>query len=221
MLRRHFEWHKADERGPNERPLEYSFALQALSHSRYQDVLDVGPGLAPWPAVVELCGYHVTATDEMTIYWQQKIINKHFHVIHDDITATKIKQKFGIITCISTLEHIPKHADAVSNMASLLKDDGILILSFPYNEHRYVPNAYDLQDAGYGKGASFITQIFDRKTIDLWIKLTGLEIIQQRYYRCFTGELWTVGTRLRPMEEVSVDQPHHLTGLVLAKKTAQ
>jgi SAM-dependent methyltransferase len=221
MLRRAFEMQEADARGPNERPLEYSFALQALSLSPYQDILDVGPGVAPWPAVVSLCGYRVTATDEMTIYWQEKIINKHFHVIHDDITATKIKEKFGIITCISTLEHIPKHADAVSNMASLLKEDGVLILSFPYNEHRYVHNAYDLPDAGYGKGAPFITQVYNRETIDLWIKRTGLTIIQQRYFRCFTGELWTVGTRLRPMEEVSVDQPHHLTGLVLAKKRAQ
>jgi SAM-dependent methyltransferase len=221
LLRRDFERQKADERGPNERPLEYSFALQALGLSRYQDVLDVGPGLAPWPAVMERCGYHVTATDEMRIYWQEKIINKHFHVIHDDITATKITRKFGIITCISTLEHIPKHADAVSNMASLLKDDGILILSFPYNERRYVPNAYDLPDSGYGKGAPFITQVYNRETIDLWMKRTGLTVIQQRYFRCFTGELWTVGRRLRPMQEVSVDRPHHLTGIVLAKKSAQ
>jgi SAM-dependent methyltransferase len=218
MLRRAFKAQEADARGPNERPLEYSFALQALALSQHLDVLDVGPGLAPWPAVVSLCGYHVTATDQMTIYWQEKIINKHFYVIHDDITDTKIAQKFGIITCISTLEHIPKHADAVSNMASLLKEDGILIMSFPYNERRYVHNAYDLPNAGYGKGAPFITQIYSRETIDLWTRLTGLAVIQQRYFRCFTGDLWTVGARLRPMEEVSVDQPHHLTGIVLAKR---
>ena len=219
MLRREFRRQTADPRGPNERPFEYSFALTALSHSRYQDILDVGPGLSAWPSTLSTCGYHVTALDEMRKYWRGNIINHHFHVIHDDITAPRIKQTFGIITCISTLEHIPKHAEAVSRMASLLKEDGIMILSFPYNEHRYVHNVYDLPGAGYGQGSPFITQVFDRATIDLWIKSTGLRLIQQRYLRCFTGELWTFGKRLQPMEDVSVEQPHHLTGIVLRKIT--
>ena len=217
MLRREFLRQTADPRGPNERPFEYSFAFMALSLSRFQDVLDVGPGLSPWPSTLSLCGYHVTAVDEMKTYWGENVINHHFHVIHDDITAPRIQQKFGIITCLSTLEHIPRHVEAVSGMASLLKDEGIVILSFPYNERMYVYNVYDLPGAGYGQGSRFITQVFDRRTVDLWMKTTGLRLMQQRYFRCFTGDLWTFGKRLCPMEEVSVDQPHHLAGIVLKK----
>lgn len=215
MLRKQFRSQVADPRGPNERPLEYSFALNALALSRYRDILDVGPGMSAWPSTLSVCGYHVTALDEMRTYWKGSIMNPHFFTIHDDITSPKIKQKFGIITCISTLEHIPKHVEAISGMASLLKEEGIIILTFPYNEHKYVYNAYELPGAGYGQGSPFITQVFDRNSIKTWLMSTGLRLVHQRYFRCFTGEYWTFGQRLEPMEEVSIDQPHHLTGIVL------
>lgn len=217
MLGREFRCQTSDPRGANERPFEYSFALNALSLSHYQDILDVGPGLSAWPSTLSVCGYHVTALDEMKTYWEGRIINRHFHTVHDDITAPKIKQKFGIITCISVLEHIPKHLEALSGMASLLKEDGIIILSFPYNENRYISNVYELPGAGYGQGSPFVTQVFNRSVIESWLQSTGLSLVQQRYLRCFTGEFWTFGQRLQPMEEVSSDQPHHLTGIVLRR----
>jgi SAM-dependent methyltransferase len=217
MLRQSFRSQTADSRGPNERTVEYPFALKALSFSHYQDILDVGSGLSPWPATLAACGYHVTAIDEMTTYWNESIINKHFHVIHGDITAPQLNKTFGIVTCISTLEHIPKHAEAMRCMVSLMKDDGILILSFPYNEHRYLHNIYDHPNAGYGHGSGFITQIYDRQTINGWLSANNLESIDQKYFQCFSGELWSFGQRRFPMKEVRVDESHHLTCLVMKK----
>jgi hypothetical protein len=45
LLKREYQSQQEDPRGPNERLLEYSFALNALSLSRYTDILDVGCGL--------------------------------------------------------------------------------------------------------------------------------------------------------------------------------
>lgn len=212
-LRQEFAAQQADVRGPNERPLEYTFALSALSLSRYRDVLDIGPGLSPWPAVVNTCGYHVTAIDEVDSYWRGAMINRHFHVLRDDITKPALKQQFGIVTCISTLEHIPDTDAAIRGMAKLLKFGGLLILTVPYNEHRAVENVYALPGAGYGQDAKYICKVFSRACVDRWTRDTGLRIMRQEYFRCFTGELWTFGERLRPMEMSAVDQPHHLTGI--------
>ncbi|MGH9554409.1 MAG: class I SAM-dependent methyltransferase [Terriglobales bacterium] len=216
-LRRQYRLQESDRRGPNERPLEYSFALQALALSAYQDLLDVGPGQSPWPALVSGCGYHVTAMDEVLNYWGRPVLNPHFYVLHQDITKPELDRKFGIITCLSTLEHIPRHADAVSAMADLLKPGGILVLTFPYNERRYVPNVYALPEANYGQQAPYVCQVFGRNTVEEWISSTGLELCQQRYFQVFSGEMWAFGSRLRPMKEVAVDEPHHLAGIVLRR----
>jgi 2-polyprenyl-3-methyl-5-hydroxy-6-metoxy-1,4-benzoquinol methylase len=217
LLRIEHSLQSADNRGPNERPLEYAFALDSLSLSGYQDVLDVGPGRGAWPSVISNCGYHVTAIDEMRGYWSGGIVNHHFYVKRDDVLAPKVNAKFGIITCLSTLEHIPNHTRAVVSMAKLLKPQGILILSFPYNEQRYVPDIKLLAGAGYGRNARYITQVFSRTEVNGWIRETGLELLQQRYYRVYTGDLWRFGKRLWPQEEVSVNQPHHLSGIVFRK----
>ena len=208
---------QADSRGPNERPLEYSFALNALSFSQYQDVLDVGAGISAWPAILRNCGYHVTAIDKVSGYWSEELVNHHIHIIRDDIVSPKIDKEFGIITCLSTLEHIPSHLRAVTSMANLMRPGGILVLSFPYNEHRYVENVYDLPEAGYGKDQDYICQVFSRDVINKWLSTTALRLVQQRYYRFFTGELWTLGHRLWPGQEVDSTEPHHLTGIVLQK----
>jgi 2-polyprenyl-3-methyl-5-hydroxy-6-metoxy-1,4-benzoquinol methylase len=208
--------------GPNERPLEYSAALQALALTSDQDVLDIGPGMSPWPALVANCGYHVTAIDEMSKYWGGRVLNRHFHVIQDNVLSPKVKSKFGIVTCISTLEHIPEHQAAVVAMAGLLRENGILILSFPYNETRYVSNAYDLPEAcHYAEHVNYICQIYNRETINSWCESSGLSLELQRYFQVFTGEYWGCGQRLRPPHEVNVADAHHLTLLVLRKPGAE
>ena len=212
---------RVDSRGPNERPLEYAFALNALSLTSDQELLDIGPGHSAWPALVSHCGYHVSAIDEMSGYWRHRISNPHFHVTHDDITAPKTTKKFGVVTCLSTLEHITGHRDAVAGMASLLKPGGILILTHPYNEEHYVPNAYDLPEAaGYVVDPAYVCQVFNRDTLDGWLRDTGLELAQQRYWKVFTGDFWGCGEYLYPRQEVTAAEPHQLTGVVLRKPSA-
>ena len=214
---------KAERRKPvfptiNERSLEYGFIFDQLRKLWPDRILDVGSGRSSWPHILYNCGFNVTAIDRMDEYWTGAFTNRHFHIINDDITATRITDHFPFITCISVLEHIPGHSRAVGNMISLLEEGGRLILTFPYNETAYHRNIYQHPEAGYGKDASFITQIYSRSEVNGWLESNPVEIVEQKYFKVFTGEFWTFGKRISPPIEVSKDEHHHLTCLALKKK---
>jgi len=118
----------------NERPLEYAFVFKWLWRIKPKTILDVGTGKSSLPHLMAYCGFNVTATDYPTPYWSLPYCNRHYLVLKDDITNTKIKNKFDCITCISTLEHIFEYGTAVSNMFDLLNDGGHLIITFPYGD---------------------------------------------------------------------------------------
>jgi hypothetical protein len=48
--------------------------------------------------------------------------------------------------CISVLEHIPIFNEAVNDMVSLFKDDGVLIMTLPYSHNNYCENIYQLEE---------------------------------------------------------------------------
>jgi 2-polyprenyl-3-methyl-5-hydroxy-6-metoxy-1,4-benzoquinol methylase len=157
------------------------------------------------------CGFRVTAIDEISSYWQGEFFNRHHYVIHDDITNPKLDRTFDAITCISVVEHIPDHLAAIRGLFKLLNPGGHLILTFPYNEERYVDNVYALLEAGYGKGASYVCQVFSREEINSWLRECPGTIIEQEYYQIFSGDLWTFGERVCPIRKVSSSELHHLT----------
>lgn len=80
----------------------------------------------------------MTATDNIKNYWPFGMMNRHYYVINDDITKTKLTDRYDLIACISVLEHIQDADNAVKNKFVLLKDKGSLILTFPYNENGYI-----------------------------------------------------------------------------------
>jgi len=203
---------------PDERQLEYLFAFKHISSIYPPEILDVGTGLSPWPALLNYCGYNVTAIDEINNYWGSRMHNPHYFIIQENITNPKMDRKFELITCISTLEHIPKHNEAVKGMFKLLKNRGVLILTFPYNKKRYVENVYKLAKTGYGKDFQYICQIFSRAEVDLWLSENPGKIIEQEYYEAYTGDLWTLGKRLYPVKKVSEDEKHHLTAILIQKE---
>ncbi len=200
----------------NERAIEYSYALQCAWCTSAHTVLDVGSGYSPWPSLLSKCGYIVTAIDPMEGYWGGPIFNRHFYIINDDITKSKLSKTFDLITCISTLEHIPNHQDAVRGMFSLLKPGGHLVLTFPYNESLYVDNLYNLDGVGY-KNIKNICQIFSRKEVDSWLENNPGRIVEQQYFELFTGPLHLFGDWLSPPHEVSVTDKHDLTLILIQR----
>jgi 2-polyprenyl-3-methyl-5-hydroxy-6-metoxy-1,4-benzoquinol methylase len=209
-----YEWSKRDQRRVNERPIEYPFALTCLSDLCPSSVLDVGPGTTAWPQLLANCGYNVTAIDEGDSYWGGLPNNRHHHLLRDDITNPNIEGEFDAITCLSVIEHIPDHAAAIRGLRSLLSLGGHAILSFPYNERRFIENVYALPGVSYGADAAYICRVYSRREIEAWLA-EGFEIVRQEYYRIFSGDLWAFGERLSPPVKTGMNDPHHLTCVLL------
>ncbi|QSH40364.1 class I SAM-dependent methyltransferase [Lentisphaerota bacterium ZTH] len=210
------EFCKYNNFSPNERAIEYNFVFRHLAKVFPEKILDVGPGLTALPNLMSSCGFNVTAVDNVKDFWESDIINRHFYVKHDDITRSKLKEKYDIITCISVLEHIVNFDAAVQNMVSLLKDNGYLIITFPYNENNYCKNVYDLEKS-VSEEKRFTTQAFSRHQINCWLEANKVEIVEQEYWQFWTGDYWTEGKFLAPPRKVTAKDKHHHTCLVIKK----
>lgn len=201
----------------NERPVEYAFVFKNLLKIYPKSILDIGTGSTALPHLMRSCGFIVTATDKMNNYWASRTINRHYHIVYDDITETQLTEKFDLISCISVLEHIENADVAVSNMVRLLKKNGYLILTFPYNEKGYVKNVYELIGSSYGRDSEYITQAFSRKEINRWIIEKKIEIVDQEYWRFWDGDHWTVGNHMIPPKKVSSLNKHQLTCILFKR----
>ena len=200
----------------NGRTTEYSYALSKIDQFATGKVLDIGSGKSSWPHLLSYsCGLDVTAIDRVIGYWSD-YFNRHYKIVNDDITNSKLTDFFQFITCISTLEHIKDHNSAMVEINELLDLGGYLVLTFPYNEQIYFKNIYEHKDAGYGKDKKFVTQVYSRSQIDYWLHLTQLKIVDQVYYKVFTGEFWTFGDPIKPIQ-VEKNELHHLTCILMQK----
>jgi len=201
----------------NERPIEFGFVFRKLEEIYPRTILDVGAGTTALPHLMRNCGFLVTATDNIHDYWPSGMNNRHYHVINDDITDTRLSDTFDLITCISVLEHIQKPDDAIRNMFSLLKPNGHLVLTFPYNEKSYVRNVYELPGSSYGKGAPYITQSYSRSELERWLRENRGTILDQQYWQFWDGDHWTVGKQLIPPRRVTANDKHQLTCILMRK----
>jgi SAM-dependent methyltransferase len=196
LLRRQFR--RQGEPRVHENAPMYCFALGQLVETRAQRVLDVGSGTTAWPALLSNCGYHVTATDQMGVYWGGRYFNQHYYVIRDDITRTGMTETFDTVMFLSALQHVADQEAAVAALAALVAPGGRLVLAVPYNESRYVEDVYSLPGAGYGQDQPYGCHVFSRAEVDAWCRRHGLTLKAQEYYQVFDGELWTFGKRVSP-----------------------
>jgi 2-polyprenyl-3-methyl-5-hydroxy-6-metoxy-1,4-benzoquinol methylase len=201
----------------NERPVEYAFVFRHLSKICPKTVLDVGTGLTALPHLMRTCGFVVTSIDNITDYWPHGMVNHHYHVIDDDITDSRLEKKFDFITCVSALEHMQEHDAAIKSMFTMLNPGGHIVLTFPYNEKRYVENVYKLPRSNVKELPPYVTQAYSRDKIDSWLRQNSGRIVEQEYWRFFTGEYWDSGDMLVPPLQVNPDEPHQITCLLLQK----
>jgi SAM-dependent methyltransferase len=203
--------------GINERPVEYRFVFENLTQAFPKTVLDVGTGQTALPQLMRTCGFLVTAMDNVKDYWPSGMVNRHFHVLDDDILAPKVRGPFDFITCVSTLEHIRDHSRAVRMMFSLLKPGGRLVLTFPYSEKTYVENVYALPGSIGADKYPFITQVFSRREIGQWTSENDARLVAQEYWRYFDGPFWTIGKRVVPPVRAEAGELHQISCLALIK----
>lgn len=202
----------------NERPVEYRYVFEQISKYYPKSILDVGTGTTALPHLMANCGCRVTAIDNISDYWRTGMHNRHYLVINDDITDTKLNEKFDLITCISTLEHIENCDAALVNMFSLLNEMGHVVLTFPYNESRGVENVYALSESGSKKNQKYRTRAYSRSDLEKWSELTNAEIVHQEYWQFFTGDYWTVGDMIFPPVKVNKGDKHQISCVVFQKK---
>ena len=203
--------------GVNERPVEFQFVFKHLARTCPKTVLDVGTGMTALPHLMRNCGFLVTAVDNIRDYWTSGMINRHYHVINDDITRTHLTETFDFITCVSVLEHIRDHKSAVRSMFRLLNPGGRLVLTFPYNENRYCENVYALPESSVKERFPFITQAYSRSEVNAWLADTGGEILDQEFWQFFDGEFWTCGERVQPPRQVDKHDRHQISCLLIQK----
>jgi SAM-dependent methyltransferase len=200
-----------------ERPVEFAFVFRKIAEIYPKQLLDVGTGNSALPHLIRSCGILVTAIDNIRDYWPGGMFNRHYYVLHDDITDTRLRDKFDMITCISAIEHIERADAAVRNMFSLLNPGGHLVLTFPYTEKGYVRNVYELPGSNYGQEYPFITQSYSRLELDRWLKHNHGVIMEQEYWQFWDGDYWTVGSQIIPPKKVAADDRHQLTCLDITK----
>ena len=202
----------------NERAVEYRFLFEQLVEIAPATVLDIGSGTTAIPAVIASCGIVVTAVDNIKDFWPKGMFNRHFHVVNDDITATKLVERFDLISCISVLEHIQNHEAAVDAMFRLLKPGGHLVLTCPYNERKYCPNVYKLPDSdAYHHAVPYICQSFSSKELEKWVTRNEATILKQEYWKYYSGEFWSCNTRLHKPQKVDSNVCHQITCLLMKK----
>lgn len=202
----------------NERSVEYSFVFRHLARTYPRKVLDVGTGISALPNLMQYCGCIVTAIDNVKGYWSHGMVNRHYHIINDDITDPRINEKFDLITCISVLEHIQEPTAAMRNMLRFLNPDGHLVVTFPYTENSYAANVYELAGSSYGQNFNYICQSFSRKELSIWVQVNHAEIIEQEYWQFWDGDYWTLGHQLIPPRKVAVQDKHQMSCVLIRKK---
>ena len=215
MLRR--EWQHPPIPELREYVFQFEFAMRAVARHMPREVLDAGSGVSSWPHLLASCGIRVTATDEMRSYWGS-MFNRHYHVIPDDITATRLDRQFDLVTCLGVLTTIEDDRPAIANLFRLVRPGGHLVLTVAYKEDEAVPNAYALPGATYGTGYRFIARQFSRAEVDAWLEAEGGEIELQEYFQVFTGLYWASGERLEPPRRVAVGEPHQYSALCIRKR---
>lgn len=159
----------------------------------------------------------ITASDLKGSYYNV-FHNHHIHVVKDNITKSRFDDaSFDVITCISTLEHIPDFNKAISEMTRLLKPGGFLILTFPYQYEEFQEDVYKLKDSNaYDKHIKFITRSYSDKEISSWIEKHGLSEDKVSYYRGFEGKFWSTGKRIQ--FPFFVDNKKEANGICLTLK---
>ncbi|MEW5761022.1 MAG: methyltransferase domain-containing protein [Candidatus Thermoplasmatota archaeon] len=141
-----------------ERIIEYGWVLKNLSLEKGK-ILDFGCEGTLFPIMLAILGYEVVGVDIKDYNYK----HKNFRFIKCNILEPDnqiLEQKFDIITCISSLEHVgfsEKIIDfegdikAIKILASILKSRGFLFLTFGFGGKFQVHHLPSNPDKPFGR----------------------------------------------------------------------
>ena len=115
---------------------EYGVALQAIRRHGGRRVLDVGGGGSPFAGILARLGYDVDVNDPVDytgwiVAAREKI--RH-HIGFACCPMEHLTERYPIVTCISTLEHIADHEHAWRRLLGLVDPGGLLFVTVDYHE---------------------------------------------------------------------------------------
>lgn len=201
----------------NQHSIEYEFIFRQITERCPRTVLDVGVGTSSLPHALASCGCQVTATDNIVDYWPRGLLNRHYHVIHDNISRSSLSGPYDLVSCISMLQHVSNPDPAVANMIRLLRPGGHLVITTAYNERRSCEDCYSLPNAAYKPSAGYTCKCYTREHLTKWQHENGVDLVHEEFYRCWSGELWTQGEQVLPFQKVAPTEPHQYICFVLQK----
>lgn len=128
----------------NPRPfLEYKTELikPFLEKNKGFNALDIGCGDGFFTFKVLELGYRVDAMDvsvEAIRSTEERIkkldTSEYINIFNKDLFEFESRKKYDVILCLEVLEHIKDDIKALKRINSLLKKDGLLILSVPHRQ---------------------------------------------------------------------------------------
>lgn len=165
---------------PDDRMIEYSYGLsQVVKNVKYGNVLDVGcvARINVIPQTLCELGYKVYGSDIRDFLYK----HDNFKFTKGDISFCNFEDKFDAITLISALEHfgisgrygIERNDDnadfrTIKKLRSILKPDGILIVTVPFA----------LVGRNYG-----INRLYDEKRLGLLFSKNFITLDKRYYHR--------------------------------------
>lgn len=198
----------------NERPMEFGFVFRSIGKCAPKTILDVGTGITALPALMANCGAVVTAIDNIRDYWPEGMINRHWHILDEDIQRANLGQQFDMVTCISTLEHIKNYDAAVISMMGMVKPGGHIVITGPYTDAFHVDDCYRVPGADAGLAAEpYIGNSYSGADLKRWLGYGG-KLVESEYWNGFTGKHWALGDRIAPPRAATVDNGNHACLLI-------
>ncbi|HZT01872.1 MAG TPA: class I SAM-dependent methyltransferase [Steroidobacteraceae bacterium] len=194
----------------NERTAEFAFVFRAVGKTAPRTLLDIGTGTTALPAAIANCGVVVTAVDNVRDYWEDGMVNRHWHIIDSDIQKPALEGQWDMVTCISVLEHVKDHRAAMRNMMRLVRPGGHLVLTCPFTDREFVADTYRVPGADPVSATEvYICNSYSRAELETWLSDGDAELIEEEYWRGFTGKHWAMGTRIAPPEPSSRNGNHN------------
>jgi SAM-dependent methyltransferase len=111
---------------------------EVITHD--MNILEIGAGYGSMTGMLANFGT-VNAIEpyaDAVAYLQEKLKIKTYHGTFESFTET---ERYDLITCFDVLEHIEDDSKALSKMATLVNDEGFLVLTVP--AYKFLWNRHD------------------------------------------------------------------------------
>jgi len=182
---------KSGERLEADHLERYRFASKFVNGKRVLDIACGAGYSAPILVAAGATSYQGVDINQNAIdHANQSYASAKIKYQTGDITTYHNAEKFDVITCFETIEHIPTYEPAIANLFQLLVTGGTLLVSSPYRPVTS-PKTRTLQDQPSNK---FHTQEFIPEELITLLKKYGFtahadSVLGQRQRRHYANKL--------------------------------